>query len=432
MSSEPTVAQKNENYKEEKIQIARYAASLIEPQDFVYLDAGTTTGYMLDFIKEKTATFVTNAVSHAQRLSADGMRVLLIGGELKSSTEAVIGTTAVLTLQNYHFTKGFFGANGISRTAGFTTPDEREALVKQTAMKQCASAYVLCDHSKFNMVSSVTFASFSDAVILTNEKPDDFKDARDIIICNENSDVLSGGEEMKRILLMVIKNILLVPWMWIKLCYHAKHTDKYTEEEQYKMLRFITLHANKGGNVKIDVHGVENLPEENGFMFFPNHQGLYDVLAIIEACPRPFSVVAKKEIADIQFLKQVFACMKAYMIDREDVRQAMQVIVHVTEEVKKGRNYLIFAEGTRSKNGNQLREFKGGSFKSATKAKCPIVPVALIDSFKPFDTNTISPVTVQVHFLEPMYYEEYKDMKTTEIASIVKSRIEQVIRENAK
>ena len=238
------------------------------------------------------------------------------------------------------------------------------------------------------------------------------------------------GEPMKRILLMVMRNIILVPWMWIKLCYHASHPDKYTEEEQYKMLRFITLRANKGGNVKIDVHGEENIPAENGFMFFPNHQGLYDVLAVVEACPKPFSVVAKKEIANIPFLKQVFACMKAYMLDREDVRQAMQVIIHVTEEVKKGRNYLIFAEGTRSKNGNQLRQFKGGSFKSATKAKCPIVPVALIDSFKPFDTNTITPVTVQVHFLKPMYYEEYKEMKTTEIAAEVKKRIEKVISEN--
>ena len=81
--------------------------------------------------------------------------------------------------------------------------------------------------------------------------------------------------------------------------------------------------------------------------------------------------------------------MKAYMIDREDVRQAMQVIINVTKEVKKGRNYLIFAEGTRSKNGNHVGTFKGGSFKSATKAQCPIVPVALVDSFKPFDTNTI-------------------------------------------
>ncbi|MFQ8663172.1 MAG: lysophospholipid acyltransferase family protein [Lachnospiraceae bacterium] len=235
---------------------------------------------------------------------------------------------------------------------------------------------------------------------------------------------------MKRILMMVFRNILLVPYMWIKLCYHASHVDKYTEEEHYKMLRYITYRANKGGNVIIDVHGQENIPKENGFMFFPNHQGMYDVLAIIDACPKPFSVVAKKEVANVPFLKQVFACMKAYMLDREDVRQAMEVIINVTKEVKKGRNYLIFAEGTRSKKGNQIQDFKGGSFKSATKARCPIVPVALIDSFKPFDTNSITPVTVQVHFLEPLLYEEYKDMKTNEIAETVKERIQNKINEN--
>ena len=79
--------------------------------------------------------------------------------------------------------------------------------------------------------------------------------------------------------------------------------------------------------------------------------------------------------------------MHAYMIDREDIRQSMQVIIDVSKEVQNGKNYLIFAEGTRSKNGNQIGSFKGGSFKAATKAKCPIVPVALIDSFKPFDTK---------------------------------------------
>ena len=230
--------------------------------------------------------------------------------------------------------------------------------------------------------------------------------------------------------MMVFRNILLVPYMWIKLCYHASNVDKYTEEEHYKMLRYITYRANKGGNVIIDVHGQENIPKENGFMFFPNHQGMYDVLAIIDACPKPFSVVAKKEVANVPFLKQVFACMKAYMLDREDVRQAMEVIINVTKEVKKGRNYLIFAEGTRSKKGNQIQDFKGGSFKSATKARCPIVPVALIDSFKPFDTNSITPVTVQVHFLEPLLYEEYKDMKTNEIAETVKERIQNKINEN--
>ena len=229
---------------------------------------------------------------------------------------------------------------------------------------------------------------------------------------------------MKRIIMMVLRNILLVPWMWAKLCYHASHVDKYTEEEHYRMLRFITHRANKGGNVTIDAHGLENIPKENGFMFFPNHQGLYDVLAIMEACPRPFSVVAKKEVANVPFLKQVFACMKAYMIDREDVRQSLQVIINVSNDVKAGKNFLIFPEGTRSKKGNQVQKFKGGSFKAATRAKCPIVPVALVNCFVPFDSKTTEQVDVQVHFLKPLLYDEYKDMKTTEIAAIVKERIQ--------
>lgn len=235
---------------------------------------------------------------------------------------------------------------------------------------------------------------------------------------------------MKRILMMVLRNLYLVPYAWIRLCYRAAHVDRYTEEDMYEFLRWIDLRANRGGNVHIDVHGEENIPEKDGFMFFPNHQGLYDVLAVIEACPRPFSVVAKKEVAKVPFLKQVFACMKAYMLDRSDIRQSMQVIINVAEEVKKGRNYLIFAEGTRSKEGNHIGTFKGGSFKSATKAKCPVVPVALIDSFKPFDTNTTKPVTVQVHFLEPLQYEDYKELKTTEIAALVQEKIQSVIDEN--
>lgn len=232
---------------------------------------------------------------------------------------------------------------------------------------------------------------------------------------------------MKRILLMVFRNIILVPFMWCKLCYYASHVEKYAEQKRYDMLRFIVFRANKGGNVHINVHGEENIPKENGFMFYPNHQGMYDVLAIVEACSVPFSVVAKKEVGNIQFLKQVFACMKAYLIDRDDLRQSMQVIIDVSKEVASGRNYLIFAEGTRSKLGNKLLDFKGGSFKAATKAKCPIVPVALVNSFKPFDTNSIKQVNVEVHFLKPMYYEEYKDMKTTEIANEVKKRIAEVV-----
>ena len=232
---------------------------------------------------------------------------------------------------------------------------------------------------------------------------------------------------MRRILLMVLRNLLIVPGGWIKLCYRASYVDKYTEEDNYEFLRWIVFRANKGGNVTIDVHGQENIPKQDGFMFFPNHQGLYDVLAIVEACTHPFSVVAKKEVENVPFLKQVFKIMKAFMIDREDVRQSMKVIQSVSEDVKNGKSFLIFPEGTRSRNGNEIGEFKGGSFKSATKAKCPIVPVAIIDSYKAFDTKSIEKVTVQVHYLEPLYYDDYKMLKTNEIAEIVSKKIKKTI-----
>ena len=177
---EPTVAQKSELNKEEKKKIAKYAAGLITSDDFIYLDAGTTTGLMLEYLKDARATFVTNAVSHAQTLAKMGIRVYLIGGELKSSTEAVVGSQAMQMIQMYHFTKGFFGTNGITRREGFTTPDTNEAIVKSTAMKQCKDAYILADESKFGQVSSVTFGEFRDACILTEKIPEEYQESRNI------------------------------------------------------------------------------------------------------------------------------------------------------------------------------------------------------------------------------------------------------------
>lgn len=235
---------------------------------------------------------------------------------------------------------------------------------------------------------------------------------------------------MKRIIIMVLRNILLVPAMAIRLFYHAAHVDKYSDEQHNQLFKYIVKRANKGGNVQIKSTGQEHIPTENGYILFPNHQGMYDVLAMIDSCPNPLSVVSKIEVKDVPFLKQIIKCMKGFYIDRDDIRQSMKIIAAVSKEVKDGRNYVIFPEGTRSKNGNRLGEFKGGSFKAATMAKCPIVPVALIDSFKPFDSHSIEKVEVQVHYLEPIYYDEYKDMKTVEIASEVKSRIEKKIAEN--
>lgn len=157
---------REELHRSEKLDAAKYAASLIRPDDFIYLDAGTTTGYMIDFMSEKRAVFVTNAVMHARKLVNKGFQVYLPGGELKAVTEAIIGEEAVQNLRQYHFTKGFWGTNGIHRDAGLTTPDAREAKIKQCAMEQTERCYVLSDSSKVGQISCVTFAPFEKAEII--------------------------------------------------------------------------------------------------------------------------------------------------------------------------------------------------------------------------------------------------------------------------
>lgn len=170
---ELSVSQKEDLHMEEKKAIARYAASLIEPDDYVYLDAGTTTGSMIEYIDQSRATYVTNAVAHAKRLAYKGLQVILVGGELKGSTEAIVGTEAVSNVQKYHFSKGFFGTNGIHPQSGFTTPDINEALLKQAAVgnTQPGNRFILAEHQKFGEITSVTFSGFDGTVILTDEMP---------------------------------------------------------------------------------------------------------------------------------------------------------------------------------------------------------------------------------------------------------------------
>ena len=161
------VMQRRERNKGAKEKIAKYAAGLIEPGDFVYIDAGTTTDLMIDFITVRQAVFVTNAISHAKRLAERGFTVYLLGGEFKAVTEAIVGEEAVAALEKYNFTKGFWGTNGVSLQKGYSTPELKEAMVKKKSMENCKECFVLADESKFNQISSVTFAPFEGATVIT-------------------------------------------------------------------------------------------------------------------------------------------------------------------------------------------------------------------------------------------------------------------------
>lgn len=233
---------------------------------------------------------------------------------------------------------------------------------------------------------------------------------------------------MNRFALIVLKNLRDIPMAYGRLCHCAKHVNEYSDQERWILVQSILKRAVDTGNVKLNVFGHENIPNKNGFLMYGNHQGLFDVVAVAASCDTPLGAIFKKELINVPLVKQITICTKSFAMDREDIRQSMKVIQAVTNEVCQGKNYLIFPEGTRSKEGNQMLDFHSGSFRCALKAKCPIIPIALIDSYKVLDQKGSKPVTVQIHYLQPILYQDYKGMTTKELATLVQSRIHDTIR----
>ena len=179
--------------------------------------------------------------------------------------------------------------------------------------------------------------------------------------------------------------------------------------------------------VEVTIIGEELVPTDEAVLYIGNHRSFFDILLTYTRCPRLTGYIAKAEMEKIPLLSNWMHYLHCLFLDRKDIKKGLKTILSGIELIKSGISVCIFPEGTRSRNGNEIGEFKGGSFKSATKAKCPIVPVAIIDSYKAFDTKSIEPVTVQVHYLEPLYYDDYKMLKTNEIAEIVSKKIKKTI-----
>lgn len=153
---------------DEKVKIAKAAADIIKDGDVIYIDAGTTTELLIEHLTQKNITVVTNGIFHAKKLLDKNIRTFILGGEIKWVTEAVVGVKATQDIQSYNFSKGFFGANGVSQSKGFTTPDPSEAMIKAEAIKRCNEPYILVDDSKINESSFITFCNFDKITMITN------------------------------------------------------------------------------------------------------------------------------------------------------------------------------------------------------------------------------------------------------------------------
>lgn len=228
---------------------------------------------------------------------------------------------------------------------------------------------------------------------------------------------------MFRFILVILANVKRAPFIVPKMRKMFRHPERYSEEERYAFAKKMIDYMKDSGKIKTEVYGKENLPKEGGYVMFPNHQGKYDALGIIYAHDKPCSFVMDKKKSNSFLVKEMVDMLGAKRLEIDNVRQNVTIINEITEDVKNGKRYILFSEGGYDKNRNKVQHFKPGSFKCVLRSKTPIVPVALIDSYKPFNSFSIGAVTTKVIFLEPIYYDEYQGMKTPEIASMVRNRI---------
>ncbi|EOR24464.1 1-acyl-sn-glycerol-3-phosphate acyltransferase [Clostridium sartagoforme AAU1] len=205
------------------------------------------------------------------------------------------------------------------------------------------------------------------------------------------------------------------------------------EEKERLTFKATSAWANsllKVAGVRVNVHGLENLPKDQNVLFIGNHQGNFDIPIYISKIPVPKGFVSKIEVKKIPGVSTWMEYMHCVFMDRSNLRKAGEAIIQGVKVLKNGHSLVIFPEGTRSK-GDKMGEFKAGSFKLATKSKVPIVPVTMSGSYKIMESNKrkwiINPANVDL-YIHPAIEtanltKEEQDILPKKVYEIVKSKL---------
>jgi DeoR family fructose operon transcriptional repressor len=151
---EPSLAEKEDQYRAEKAAIAALAVSFVQPGDTIFLDAGSTTRQIARELRPwRDLTVVTNALHIASELAASDLDVILTGGHLRRGVLSQVGPLTEQAIARLHVDKLFLAANGVDLTRGVTTPNMLEAQAKRTMVEHAREVILVADHSKFGHIT---------------------------------------------------------------------------------------------------------------------------------------------------------------------------------------------------------------------------------------------------------------------------------------
>lgn len=207
--------------------------------------------------------------------------------------------------------------------------------------------------------------------------------------------------------------------------YMSKHLDKYSYDETYNYgIKVIKKVVDTSG-IKIKSFGLENIPKNNGFYLCANHQEKFDSLAVWYTCPKQLGVILNDDAIHKPVIRELCKLIKTRSLIHNKMHSILESFAHVTKDLASGENYLVFPEGVYEQEYNTLSNFHSGCFKSPSRAKVPIIPIAIKNSYRIFDKGLRTTLPIEVHYLKPIYPNEYKDFNSKDLANLVRSRIEE-------
>ena len=168
LQQEESIQEKSVKNLQEKKLLAQKAASLIKEQDVIFIDAGTTTAFLIKELSNKDITVVTNSIHHAVQLVEKQIPTVMVGGSVKMTTDASIGGVALNQINQLHFDRAFIGMNGVDENY-YTTPDMEEGAIKRAIIDNAKQTYVLVDASKVGQTCFAKVAPLKRAVVITSK-----------------------------------------------------------------------------------------------------------------------------------------------------------------------------------------------------------------------------------------------------------------------
>ena len=222
--------------------------------------------------------------------------------------------------------------------------------------------------------------------------------------------------------------LLLIEWVIGK--FNQKWKDNSSlrlVQGAFKLIMFMT-------GVKLTVIGEENVPKDTPVLYIGNHRSYFDILLTYSRCPIRTGYIAKKEMEKIPLLSTWMRYLHCLFLDRKDIKQGLKTILTAVDKVKSGISICIFPEGTRNRNKDELDmlPFHEGSFKIATKANCPIIPIAISNSANIFEAHfpKISPAKVVVEYGKPIYPDELSKEDKRHVGEYTQNVIREMLIKN--